>query len=139
MSLGAVSVLVSWTLAVAAAGLDASAVVGTWRGSAEEVASPHIQGRAQITLTVTPDGRWSSVWRQAGREQRSAGTWRLAPDLIIFETDSLEPRRPRLSLLHRGEVLYGTALTPLPEGRAATVSIALTRVEPAPVASRSGL
>jgi hypothetical protein len=125
--------------AVAEVSADASGVVGTWRGSADEVASPHIYGRAQITLNVTPDGRWTSVWRQAGREQRSAGTWRVTPDLIVFETDSGEPRRPRLSLVHRGEVMYGTALTPLPEGRAATVSITLTHAASPPVASRPGL
>lgn len=40
----------------AEASADASAVVGTWHGSAEEIASPHIQGRAQITVSVMPDG-----------------------------------------------------------------------------------
>jgi hypothetical protein len=125
--------------AVASAGPDASTVVGTWRGSAEEFASPHIQGRAQITVTVMPDGRWTSVWRQAGREQRSAGTWRLTSALIVFETDSREPLPPRLSLVHRGGVMYGTALAPLPEGRAATLSITLIPVAPTPVASRPGL
>jgi hypothetical protein len=125
--------------AVASAAPDASTVVGTWGGSAEEFASPHIQGRAQITVIVMPDGRWTSVWRQAGREQRSAGTWRLTPALIVFETDSREPLAPRLSLLHRGGVMYGTALARLPEGRAATLSITLTPVAPTPVASRPGL
>ena len=86
-----------------------------------------------------PDGRWTSVWRQAGREQRSAGTWRLTRHLIVFETDSREPLPPRLSLVRRDEMIYGTALTPLPEGRAATVSIALTHASPSPVASRPGL
>ena len=121
------------------ASADASAMVGTWHGSAEEIASPHIQGRAQITVSVMPDGRWTSVWRQAGRERRSAGTWHVTPDLVVFETDSGQPLPPRLSLLHRGDIIYGTALTPLPEGRAATVSIALTHVAPSPVASRPGL
>lgn len=133
------SVLLALTPAAAWSAADPSTVVGTWRGSAEEFASPHIQGRAQITVSVMPDGRWTSVWRQAGREQRSAGTWRLTRDLIVFETDSREPLPPRLSLRHRGEVIYGTALTPLPEGRAATVSIALTHVAPSPVASHPGL
>jgi hypothetical protein len=127
------------TPATAAGAADASAVVGTWRGSADEFSSPHIQGRAQITVDVRPDGRWTSVWRQAGRERRSAGTWRLTRDLMLFETDSAEPLPPRLSLRHRGEVLYGTALVPLPEGRATTVTIALTHVAPSPVASRPGL
>jgi hypothetical protein len=86
-----------------------------------------------------PDGRWTSVWRQAGREQRSAGTWRTTPRLIVFETESREPLPPRLSLVHRGDVIYGTALTPLPEGRAATVSVALTHASSSPVASRPGL
>jgi hypothetical protein len=132
-----VTVLALTAVAEAAAG--ASSVIGTWRGSAEEVASPHIQGRAQITVNVMPDGHWTSVWRQAGREQRNAGTWRLTPDFIVFEADSAEAVPPRLSLVHRGDVIYGTALAPLPEGRAATVSIALTHVEPGPVASSAGL
>ena len=114
-------------------------VVGTWRGTAEEFSSPHIQGRAQITLDVMPDGRWTSVWRQAGRERRSAGTWRLTPDLMVFEVDSTEAVPPRLSLRHRGDVVYGTALAPLPEGRSTTVAITLTHVAPTPVASRPGL
>jgi len=118
---------------------DASAVVGTWRGTAEEFSSPHIQGRAQVTVDIMPDGRWTSVWRQAGRERRSAGTWRLTRDLMVFETDSPEPLPPRLSLRHRGEVFYGTALTSLPEGRATTVTISLSPVAPPPVASRPGL
>ena len=126
-------------IAVGEALADASSVVGTWRGSAEEIASPHIQGRAQVTMNVMPDGRWTAVWRQAGRERRSAGSWRLTPNLIVFETDSAEPVPPWLSLVRGGDVIYGTALTPLPEGRAATVSIALTHVAPSPVASRSGL
>ena len=130
-------VLVAVIPASAAAAQDA--VVGTWRGSAEEFSSPHIQGRAQVAVTVMPDGRWTSVWRQAGREQRSAGTWRLTQRLIVFETDSREPLPPRLSLVRGDEVIYGTALTPLPEGRAATVSIALTHASPSPVASRPGL
>ena len=48
-------VLVAVMPASAAAAQDA--VVGTWRGSAEEFSSPHIQGRAQVTATVMPDGR----------------------------------------------------------------------------------
>jgi hypothetical protein len=114
-------------------------VVGTWRGSAEEFSSPHIQGRAQVTVDVMPDGRWISVWRQAGRERRSTGTWRLTPELIVFEADSAEAVPPRLSLRHRGDVVYGTALAPLPEGRSAIVAIALTHVASTPVASRPGL
>lgn len=129
-------VVLGFMPATAAAASDASDVVGTWRGTAEEVVSPHIQGRAQITVNVMPEGRWTSVWRQAGREQRSAGTWRLTRDLIVFETDSREALAPRLSLRRRGEVAYGTALAPLPEGRAATVSITLRHISPSPVASR---
>ena len=118
---------------------DEPAVVGTWHGSAEEFSSPHIQGRAQVTVSLTPDGRWTSVWRQAGRELRSSGTWRVTPRMIVLETDSREPIPPRLSLVHRGDVVYGTALTPLPEGRAATVSIALRQTASSPVATRPGL
>ena len=114
-------------------------VVGTWRGTAGEVSSPHIQGRAQVTVDVTSDGRWTSIWRQAGRERRSAGTWRLTPDLMVFEVDSAEGIPPRLSLRHRGDVVYGTALAPLPEGRSATVAISLIHVASSPVASRPGL
>jgi hypothetical protein len=125
--------------ATGVAAAQPSDVVGTWRGSAEEFSSPHIQGRAQITVEVMPDGRWTSVWRQAGRERRSTGSWRLTPDLIVFEADSREPVPPRLSLRHRGDVVYGTALAPLPEGRSTIVSIALTRVALPPVASRPGL
>jgi hypothetical protein len=124
---------------LAAAAADARAVVGTWRGTAEEFSSPHIQGRAQVTVDIMPDGRWTSVWRQAGRERRSAGTWHLTRELIVFETDSAEPLPPRLSLRHRGDAFYGTALTPLPEGRATTVTISLSPVAPPPVASRPGL
>jgi hypothetical protein len=125
--------------ATGVAAAQPSDVVGTWRGSAEEFSSPHIQGRAQITVEVMPDGRWTSRWRQAGRERRSTGSWRLTPDLIVFEADSREPVPPRLSLRHRGDVVYGTALAPLPEGRSTIVSIALTRVAWPPVASRPGL
>jgi hypothetical protein len=125
--------------ATGVAAAQPSDVVGTWRGSAEEFSSPHIQGRAQITVEVMPDGRWTSLWRQAGRERRSTGSWRLTPDLIVFEADSREPVPPRLSLRHRGDVVYGTALAPLPEGRSTIVSIALTRVAWPPVASRPGL
>jgi hypothetical protein len=124
--------------AVAAAG-DPSAVVGTWRGSAEEISSPHIQGRAQITMDVSPDGRWTSVWRQAGRERRSAGRWSVVRDLIVFEADSSEALPPRLSLRRRDDVIYGTALALLPEGRATTVAITLTHGALSPVASRPGL
>lgn len=124
--------------AVAAAG-DPKPVVGTWRGSAEEISSPHIQGRVQITVDVRPDGRWTSVWRQAGRERRSAGSWRVVRDLIVFEAESSEAVPPRLSLCRRDDVIYGTALAPLPEGRATTVAIALTHGALAPVASRPGL
>lgn len=139
--LASCGVLATVLLAVvpAVGGAAADTVVGTWRGGAEEFSSPHIQGRAQITVDVLPDGRWTSVWRQAGRERRNAGTWRLTPELIVFETDSPEALPPRLSLRHRGQVIYGTALAPLPEGRAATVTITLTHVPPAPVASRPGL
>jgi hypothetical protein len=124
---------------VGPAAADASAVIGTWRGTAEEFSSPHIQGRAQVTVDVMPDGRWTSVWRQAGRERRSAGTWRVTRDLIVLETDSRESLPPKLSLRRRADVFYGTALAPLPEGRATTVTIALTLVVPSPVASRPGL
>lgn len=110
---------------VSAAG--ASDVVGTWRGGAYEFASFYLQGRAEITVTVTPDGRWTSVWRQAGREQRSTGTWHVEPERIVLEYDSREKLPPQLSLRHRGDVAYCTALTALPEGRSTTVSIALTR------------
>jgi len=122
--------------AAAAPAAQPSDVVGTWRGTAEEVSSPHIMGRAQVTLDVMPDGRWTAVWRQAGRERRSAGTWWLTPDLMVFEVDSAEALPPRLSLRHRGDVVYGTALAPLPEGRSTTVAITLTHVAPTPVASR---
>ena len=121
---------VLWLVMMPAAAVPAaesSGVVGTWRGTAEEFSSPHIQGRAQVTLDVMPDGRWTTVWRQAGRERRSAGTWRLTPDLMVFEVDSAEAVPPRLSLRHRGDVVYGTALAPLPEGRSTTVAITLTR------------
>ena len=139
LALRLASVLLLTFAPLTADGADASAVAGTWRGTAEEFSSPHIQGRAQITVDIAPDGRWTSVWRQAGRERRSAGTWRLTRDLIVFETDSPEPLPPRLSLRRRGDVFYGTAVTPLPEGRAATVAISLSPVAPSPVASRPGL
>jgi hypothetical protein len=126
------------TAAAPAIAADASGPAGTWRGSAEEFASPHIQGRAQITMDVMPDGRFTSVWRQAGRERRTSGHWRLTRDLIVFEADSAEFLPPRLSLVHDGDVAYGTALAPLPEGRSATLMIALRHVAPAPVASRLG-
>jgi len=45
----------------------------------------------------------------------------------------------RLALRHRGDAFYGTALAPLPEGRATTVIISLSPVAPPPVASRPGL
>jgi hypothetical protein len=125
--------------AVVASAADTSAVVGTWRGTAEEISSPHIQGRAEITVDVRPDGRWTSVWRQAGRERRSAGSWRVVRDLVVFETDSSEPLPPRLSLRRRDDVIYGTALAALPEGRATTVTITLTRGDVSPVASRPRL
>ena len=105
----------------------ASDVVGTWRGSAYEFASFYLQGRADITVTVTPDRRWTSVWRQAGREQRSTGRWHVESERIVLEYDSREKLPPQLSLRHRGEVAYCTALAALPEGRSTTVSIALTR------------
>ena len=126
------------TAAAPAIAADASGTAGTWRGSAEEFASPHIQGRAQITMDLMPDGRFTSVWRQAGRERRTSGHWRLTRDLIVFEADSTEFLPPRLSLVHNGNVAYGTALAPLPEGLSATLMIALTHVAPAPVASRLG-
>jgi hypothetical protein len=126
------------TAAAPAIAADASGPAGTWRGSAEEFASPHIQGRAQITMDVMPDGRFTSVWRQAGRERRTSGHWRLTRDLIVFEADSAEFLPPRLSLVHDGDVAYGTALAALPEGRSATLMIALRHVAPAPVASRLG-
>ena len=126
------------TAAAPAIAADPSGTVGTWRGSAEEFASPHIQGRAQITVDVMPDGRFTSVWRQAGRERRTSGHWRLSRDLIVFEADSTEFLPPRLSLVRDGDVAYGTALAPLPEGRSATLMIALTHVPPARLASRSG-
>jgi hypothetical protein len=123
------SVLLTCGVVAAAHGAEAqnADVIGTWRGSAYEFASSYLQGRADISLTVTPDGRWTSLWRQAGREQRSTGTWHLAPACIVFETDSREKLPPQLSLRHRGEEAYGTAVTALPEGRSATLSIALTR------------
>ena len=133
------SVLLMVTVVAPAGAANESDVVGTWRGTAEEVASPHIQGRAQVTLEVMPDGRWTSVWRQAGRERRSSGHWWLTPNLVVLETDSREPVAPRLSLLHRSDVAYGTALAPLPEGRSATVALALRHVAPAAVASRPQL
>jgi len=126
------------TAAAPAIAADAVGSAGTWRGTAEEFASPHIQGRAQITVDVMPDGRFTSVWRQAGRERRTSGHWRLTRDLIVFEADSVEFLPPRLSLVHDGDVAYGTALAPLPEGRSATLMIALTHVAPAPLASRPG-
>jgi hypothetical protein len=113
--------------APAASAQDPANVVGTWRGGAYEVASPLIYGRADITLTITPDRRWTSVWRQAGREKRDVGTWRLESDRIVFEVDSRQPVPPTLSLRHRGDVAYGTALVALPEGRATVVAITLTR------------
>ena len=131
----ALLVLVAMAPAMAAAA-SANDVVGTWRGTAEEVASPHIQGRAQVTVNVMADGTWTSVWRQAGRERRSAGHWRLTPDLIVLETDSREPLPPRLTFRHGGDVAYATALAPLPEGRSATLAITLGHVAAAPVASR---
>lgn len=127
-----------WIAVASATGIAAAQpgdVIGTWRGSAEEFSSPHIQGRAQITVDVMPDGRWTSVWRQAGRERRYAGTWRVTRDLIVFEVASGEPLPPRLSLRHRDDVAYGTAVVPLPEGRSATVSITLTHAASTPVAS----
>jgi hypothetical protein len=132
----AVSLIVGAAAAMAA---DSTGVVGTWRGTAEEVVSPHIQGRAQVTVEVMADGRWTSTWRQAGREQRSSGHWRSTDNRLVLETDSAEPLPPRLTLARRGEVAYGTALAPLPEGRTATVTITLTHVAPPPVASRPGL
>jgi hypothetical protein len=130
--------LLASTAAAPAFADDAAGAVGAWRGSAEEFASPHIQGRAQITVDIMPDGRFTSVWRQAGRERRTSGHWRLTHNLIVFEADSPEFLPPRLSLVHRGEVVYGTALAPLPEGRSATLMIALTHVAASPVASRPG-
>jgi hypothetical protein len=56
----------------------------------------------------------------------------------VFEADSPEFLPPRPSLVHRGDVVYGTALAPLPEGRSATLMIALTHVAASPVASRPG-
>jgi hypothetical protein len=125
-----------FTAAAPAIAADVTGTAGTWRGSAEEFASPHIQGRTQITVDVMPDGRFTSVWRQAGRERRTTGHWRLSGDLIVFEADSVEFLPPRLSLVHQGNVAYGTALAPLPEGRSATLMIALTHVARAPLASR---
>jgi len=104
-----------------------SEVVGTWRGSAYEFASFYLQGRAEITVTLTPDGRWSSVWRQAGREQRSTGRWHAGPDTLVLEYDSAQTLPPRLSFRRRGQVAFATAVIALPEGRSTTVSIALTR------------
>jgi hypothetical protein len=112
---------------LAAPAHDPADVVGTWRGGAFEVSSPLIYGRAEITLIITADRRWTSVWRQAGREKREVGTWRLESDRIVFEVDSPQCVPPRLSLRHRGDVAYGTAVAALPEGRATTVAIELRR------------
>ena len=138
MQVSAALSLLAVTAAAPAIATDARDAVGTWRGSAEEFASPHIQGRAQITVDVMPDGRFTSVWRQAGRERRTTGHWRVSRDLMVFEADSPASFPPRLSLVHRGEVAYGTALAPLPEGRSATLMIALTHVATPSVASRPG-
>ena len=94
----ALALVLTSTLPTAGRAGEASDVVGTWRGTAEEVSSPHIQGRAQVTVDVMPDGRWTSVWRQGGRERRNAGRWRTATVAIALTPAAPAPVASRPGL-----------------------------------------
>ena len=82
----------------------ATDLVGTWRGSAWELAGGIAAARTDATLQINPDQTWSARWRtNQGAEQRASGTLTTAGDRVFLRNDS----GGSTALVHRGDQLYG--------------------------------
>jgi len=79
-------------------------LVGTWRGSAWELAGGIAAARTDATLRLDPDHTWSARWTtNHGTTQTASGTYTTSGNRVILKSSS----GARTSLVNRGNDLYG--------------------------------
>ena len=69
-------------------------LVGTWRGSAWQVAAANTQGHADVTLTVAADGAWKA-------STGASGTSRVVGDRVVLEGVASDGAKIRYTLKER--------------------------------------
>src|SRR2546427_12629678 len=85
-------------------------LVGTWHGSAWELAGGIPAARTDATLQLNPDQTWSARWKtNQGKEQTASGTYTTKGDRVILTSSS----GASTSLVHRRNDLYGTRNSPV--------------------------
>lgn len=79
-------------------------LVGTWHGSAWELAGGIAAARTDATLQLNPDQTWSARWKtNQGKEQTASGTYTTSGNRVFLKSSSGRST----SLVHRGDDLYG--------------------------------
>ena len=79
-------------------------LVGTWRGSAWELAGGIPAARTDATLQLNPDQTWSARWKtNQGKEQTASGTYTTSGNRVFLKSSSGRST----SLVHRRDDLYG--------------------------------
>src|SRR6266446_377301 len=79
-------------------------LVGTWGGSAWELAGGIAAARTDATLQLNPDQTWSARWKtNQGKEQTASGTYTTSGNRVFLKSSSGRST----SLVHRGDDLYG--------------------------------
>src|SRR6266446_377311 len=79
-------------------------LVGTWGGSAWELAGGIAAARTDATLQLNPDQTWSARWKtNQGKEQTASGTYTTSGNRVFLKSSS----GGSTSLVHRENDLYG--------------------------------
>src|SRR2546430_8326147 len=79
-------------------------LVGTWHGSAWELAGGIAAAPTDATLQLNPDQTWSARWKaNQGKEQTASGTYTTSGNRRFLQSSS--GRSP--ALVHRENDLYG--------------------------------
>src|SRR2546427_12161703 len=74
-------------------------LVGTWHGSAWELAGGIAAARTDATLQLNPDQTWSARWKtNQGKEQTASGTYTTAGNRVFLKSSA----GGRTALGHRG-------------------------------------
>ena len=76
-------------------------LVGTWRGSAWELAGGIAAARTDATLQLNPDQTWTARWKtNQGKEQTASGTYTTSGNRVFLKSSS----GGSTSLVHRGTI-----------------------------------
>lgn len=103
-----------------------ASAAGVWRGTVSELADIYTgPANATVMLDLKPDGTYTQVWSEKGKDRTETGRWSMRGNHVVLE--GTQPHTKRM-LRYSGDALYGVTTEALPaEGRVGTDSISLRR------------